>query len=452
MKEKKKVILISPRNVAWTGAVTLPLNLAYLASSLEQEGHEVKCADMRINPNADIQEEIRDFDVVGISSCTPSIKETWRIAKVAKKEGKTVILGGPHPTALPEESLQKSYVDIVVRGEGEETIKEVCREVDLKNIKGISFKKNNRIVHNEARSLIKDLDLIPFPARHLFDLKKYHAALHKNKIIGDILTSRGCPYGCNFCFKAIFGRLYRVRSPKNVIAEWKQMLDMGIEEIGILDDNFAVDQKRSIKICDEIKKQKLVVDWSATGGIRVDNVSRELLKAMKSSGCYRICLGAESGSQYILDKNCKGIKLEQVKNAVRLAKEFDLETVLFFIIGNLYEDEKTMQMTIDFAKELNPDYVQFTVATPYPGTTLYDIVKREGKLLVKNWEEYGSYEGKAYFEHEYLKGETVERMYRKAYRDFYLRPRTALKYIRDGRFEILQGFRFLLSQYLSKKP
>lgn len=446
----KKVLLISPKNIAWTGAVTLPLNLAYLASSLEQDGHEVKCVDMRLDPGVDIRSEMTNADVVGISSCTPSIKEAWRLAGLAKREGKLSILGGPHPTALPNESLQNSRADIIVRSEGEETIREICRDVNLKKIKGISFRRGSRVVHNQPRPLIKDLNSLPFPARHLFDLKRYHSALHKKRIVGDILTSRGCPYGCNFCFKAIFGRQYRTRSPSNVVAEWKQMLDMGIEEIGMLDDNFAVDKKRAIKICEEIKKQKLVVDWSATGGIRVDSVSRDLLKAMKDAGCYRICLGAESGSQDVLDRNCKGIRLEQIRNAMKLVKEFGFETVLFFIIGNLYEDEKTMQKTIDFAKEMDPDYVQFTVATPYPGTALYDIVKREGRFLVNDWEKYGSYEGKAYFEHGNLKKGVVEKMYIKAYRDFYLRPRRALKYIREGRVEVLQGLRFLLSQYLFK--
>jgi len=444
MNEKKKVLLISPRNVAWTGAVTLPLNLAYLASSLEQEEHEVKCVDMRINPDIDIRKEIRDFDIVGISSCTPSIKEAWRIAEAAKKEDKTVILGGPHPSALPEESLQKSYVDIVVRGEGEETIKKICRGADLKDIKGISFKKNNRIIHNESRPLIKDLDLIPFPARHLFDLKKYHSALHKNRIIGDILTSRGCPCNCNFCYKAIFGRFYRMRTPENVIQEWKEIIDMGIEEISLMDDNFSVDQERASKICNMIMDKGLKIDWNATGGLRVDCVSKNLLAIMKKSGCYRIAFGAESGSQFILDKIGKNIKIRQIKNAVKLAKKIGLEITLFFIIGNLYENEKTMQQTIDFAKELDPDYVQFTVATPYPGTQLYDAVKKEGKLLVTNWEEYGSYEGKAYFEHNELTKELVERMYRKAYKEYYLRPKIMLRYLKKHRLSILNGLRFLV--------
>jgi len=439
-----KIVLITPKNPIWTGAVTLPLNLAYLAAVLEMDSHKVECIDMCINPNKNIKNHIENCDFVGISSCTPSIKEAWKLAKIAKECGKTVILGGPHPSAMPEESLRKKFIDIIVRGEGEETIKEICSNKKLRNILGISYKNNGKIIHNPPRPFIKNLDSLPFPARHLFDLKKYHSELHRNKIIGDILTSRGCPYNCNFCYKAVFGRVYRVRSPENVVQEWKEMIDMGIKEIGIIDDNFSVNWERAIKICNMIINQGLRIDWSATGGLRVDSVSKKLLLIMKKSGCYRIAFGAESGSQFILDKMGKNCTLGQIRNAVSLAKEVGLEVVLFFMIGNLYENEKTVQQTIDFAKELDSDYVQFTVATPYPGTQLYKTIKREGKFLVKNWEEYGSYEGKAYFEHNEINKNFVEKMYRKAYREFYLRPKIILRYLKKRNLGILKGLRFLI--------
>lgn len=439
----KKVLLINPRNLAWTGAVTLPLNLAYLASSLRQAGHEVKCLDMRIDQNADVQKICGGFDIVGISSCTPSIKEAWRIAGIVKKEGKTVVLGGPHPSAMPEESLQKEAVDIVARGEGEETIKEICKEEDLNKIKGISFKMDGRILHNADRPFIQNLDDLPFPARDMFDLKKYHSDFHKNKIIGDILTSRGCPCNCNFCYKSIFGRFYRMRSPENIIQEWKEMIDMGIEEINIMDDNFSVNQERAIRVCNMIIDKELKIDWNATGGLRVDSISKELLTVMKKSGCYRVAFGAESGSQGILDKIGKNIKLEQIENAVKLSKEVGIEVTLFFIIGNLYENERTIQKTINFAKKLDPDYVQFTVATPYPGTRLYETVKKEGKILVDDWERFGSYEGKAYFEHGELTKELVESMYKKAYKEYYMRPKIILRYLKKHKLDAFKGLRFL---------
>lgn len=439
-----KVILVNPKNVAWTGALTLPLGLAYVASSLEQDKHEVKCLDLNTNPNADVKKEIESFDVVGIPAATPSIKEAWKIAEIAKNAGKKVVLGGPHPTAMPNESLETGFVDFVVRNEGEETMKKICKGMNPKDILGLSYKEKGKIVENPQAPFIENIDALPFPARHLFDLKRYHSEFHKNKIIGDILTSRGCPYNCNFCFKAVFGRKYRMRSPENVVEEWGRMLEMGVEEIGIVDDNFNVNKQRAIKICNMIIEQDLKVDWGCTGGLRVDSASKDLFEAMRKAGCYRIALGVESGDQDVLNKVVgKGITLDQVRNAVKLAKEVGFETTLFFIIGNLYETEKTMQKTIDFAKELDPNFVQFTIATPYPGSQLYDTVKKEGKFLTTKWEEFGSYEGKAYFEHNGLKKELVEKMYKKAYWNYYVRPKIILRYLMKGDFSIIKGIRFL---------
>ncbi|MFH1228888.1 MAG: radical SAM protein [Candidatus Aenigmatarchaeota archaeon] len=439
-----KIALVSPKLMVWTGSVPLPLNLAYLASAVQQDGHEVKCLDLRIEPGMNVKEQIKDCDIVGISSCTPSIKEAWKVAEIAKGCGKTVILGGPHPTAMPDESLGKDCVDIVVRNEGEETLREICKGVSLSKISGISFRKDGKIVNNPTRPYIEDLDSLPFPARKLFDLTRYHSSFHKKKIMGDIMTSRGCPYNCNFCFKAIFGRDYRMRSARNVVAEWKEMIGMGIEEIGIVDDNFNIDKKRTIDICSMIIEQNLKVEWGCTGGIRVDTASKESFDAMRKAGCYRVAFGVESGDQDILNKVvCKGITLDQVRSAVKLAKEAGFETTLFFVMGNITETEKTMQKTIDFAKELDPDFVQFTIATPYPGSQLYETVKKEGKLFVDDWEDFGSYTGKAYFEHGDLKRELVERMYKKAYRSYYLRPRIMLKHVMKGRLDTLKGLRFL---------
>ncbi|MFH1473787.1 MAG: radical SAM protein [Candidatus Aenigmatarchaeota archaeon] len=438
-----EILLVMPKNPVFAGSNTLPVGMAYLASSLEKEGHEVECLDFRVEQNKNMRNVVKDFDLIGISSCTPSIREAWKLASIAKRYGKPVVLGGPHPSALPIESLKNKSVDIIVRGEGEETFKEICNGKKKKDILGISYKKGKRIVHNPNRPFIKDLDSLPFPARHLFKFREYRSEFHRHNVVGDILTSRGCPFNCNFCYKAVFGRQYRVRSAKNVVREWKDIINMGYEEIGIIDDNFSVDQKRAIDICNMITKQKLNVDWTATNGLRVDSVSADLFKAMKKSGCYRIALGVESGSQYILDKIGKCTNLKLIRNAVKLAKKFNFETYLFFMIGNLYETEETVRKTIEFAKELEGDYTQFTVATPYPGTRMYDIIKKEGEFLVNDWEKFGSYENRAYFEHGGINAGFVEKMYKKAYREYYLRPRIMWKYLKKHNFGILKGLRFL---------
>lgn len=442
--ETMKLLLINPKNVAWSsGTATLPVGLAYLASTLEQDSHEVRCIDMQVESRIDIQNEIKKYEIIGISSCTPSIKEAWNLARLAKEQNKLVILGGPHPTVLPEESLEKHYVDIIVRGEGEETIREICAGINLEKIPGISYKKNGKFIHNPQRQPIEYLDKLPFPARHLFNLKKYNSEFHKKKIVGNIFTSRGCPYNCSFCSNAVFGREYRMRTPENVIKEWKEMIRMEIEEINVADDNFTANPKRAITICNMLIDQGLNIPWTASGGLRVDSISKELLQVMKKSGCYRVALGAESGSQIILDKIGKRIKLQQIRDAVKICKEVGLETTVFFMIGNLGESEESMQMTINFAKELEPDFVQFTIAVPYPGSILYDSIKKYGKFLITDWEEYSSYEGKAYFEYGEMSKELVEKMFKKAYRDYYVRPKIIIKYLLKYNFKILKGLKFL---------
>ncbi|MFH0948010.1 MAG: radical SAM protein [Elusimicrobiota bacterium] len=436
-----KVLLINPKETVWSGGTSsIPLGLAYLASSLKQDDHEIRCIDMHVEQNINLSDEIRKCDIVGISACTSTVKPAWGIAAVAKGLNKTVILGGPHPTILPEESIEKGNADIVVRGEGEETIRDICAGKILENIPGITFRKKGETINTPDRPLIKDIDTIPFPDRGLFKLNGYKSQFHKKNAVTTIFTSRGCPCLCNFCCRITFGTTYRMRTPENVISEWQNILNSGIEEIHINDDNFSAVPSRAIEICRLIIEKGLVIPWTASGGLRVDRVSKELLEIMKKSGCYRVSLGAESGSQNILDVVGKKISLQQIKSAVKMCKETGIETLVFFMIGNLGESEKTMQSTIDFAKELDPDFAQFTIAVPYPGTDLYDYVKKNGKMLVTEWEEFGSYTGKAYFECETVTKDLIESMFKKAYRSYYMRPKIALKLLSKYKFRILKGF------------
>jgi radical SAM superfamily enzyme YgiQ (UPF0313 family) len=436
-----RILLIMPRShKIFTPAEKIPLGIAYIASTLEKEGHAVKCADMSLDSTIPIERYMEEAELIGISCNTPNVKEGWRLAEIAKEKGKTVIFGGPHPTALPEETLQNG-ADIIVRGEGEITMKEICEGKKLENILGISFKHNGHIIHNQNRPFIQDLDSLPFPARHLFNYRKYRVNLHRHSYSEELMTSRGCPFGCNFCQKVIFGRNWRFRSPKNVVEEWKLLLnEFGYEELGMADDNFTADPNRAKKICQMIIDQNSITDWTTLNGIRVDTASKDLFEIMKKSGCYRVAFGVEAGSQDMLEKINKKITLEQVRNAVKLAKETGFETVLFFMVGNLYETEKTVQKTIDFAKELDPDYAQFNIAAPYPATELYEVIKKEGKFLITDWDAYGSFETRNYFEHGQIKGDFAARMQKKAYRTFYFRPKIILRTLRRDGTDSIKNF------------
>jgi len=433
-----KILFVVPNaEIKVAASQVLPLGLAYLASTLIEEGHDVKILDKRIEKNGKIKD---NFDLVGITATTPLITKAWEISKEAKEFNPNcqVVLGGPHPTVLPEESLQQDSVDIIVRGEGEDTIKEVCKNIEknktLKDVKGISYKENGKIIHNPDRSFIEDLDKISFPKRELFNLKKYQPIqplLTTRKSL-NIITSRGCPYNCNFCYKGIFGCKYRMRSVSNLIEEWRLLVEnFKVEEIGIQDDLFNFDKKRVIEFCRELIKEGLDVPWCTPNGIRVNYVDREVLSVMKRAGCYRIAYGIENGNQDMLNMMGKGITLQQVRDATRIAKTVGLKIAGSFILGNAGENVSTMMQTINFACSLPIDYALFNIATPYPGTRLFELVKTNGKILVKSWEEYSAIEGKCYFEYGNLKKDIVENMFRYAYRRFYLRSNNITKNIID---------------------
>ena len=437
-----KTILINPKHAEW--ARTLPLGIAYIASVLEKSGLPIDIIDMNVHRMdlTGLKDELikRDANIVGITSTTPQIRLSWEIAKLAKQINPNckVVLGGVHPTSLPEESLSTPYVDFVVRGEGEVTFLDLIRALggngNLKNVKGLSFETGGKITHNPSRPFIGNLDSISFPARHLFPFPEaYRSPMLERKLFADIITSRGCPGSCIFCNKSIFGNTFRARSPENVVDEIELLVgEYGVGEIHIADDTFTFDIERAMRICDLIIERNLDIAWSCSNGIRVDCVNRELLTKMKEAGCYRVSFGVESGSDEVLRRIGKRITLQQARSACEIANDVGLTTIAFYMLGNYGENRETMEKTIAFAKSLNTDYAQFTIATPFPGTALYKLVEKHGKILTKDWERYGIYE-EPLFETRDLTKELVAEMYRKAYREFYFRPTYMLRRVKNIR-------------------
>jgi anaerobic magnesium-protoporphyrin IX monomethyl ester cyclase len=432
-----KVTLVNPPTKGWSvsKAKTVPLGLAYIASYLEKAGCKVRIIDLNISGNKKLEE---NSDIVGITATTPVIYEALEVAKQAKGRGAITVLGGPHPTSLPDESLNSPFVDYVVRGEGESAMKELCDAIaigrDIKDVKGISYKKNGHIIHNPLRPYIHDLDELPFPAYHLFPpLNKYtnpSPLLGTESPSASMVTSRGCPYNCIFCYKGTYGRKWRARSPKNVLAEWEYLVkELGVKEICIEDDAFNINIQRSIEICQLIIDKNLIIPWSTPSGIRANLVNKNLLTKMKESGCYRVAFGVEVGTQEMLKRIDKGLTLEQIRNAFRLCAEVGLETVAFFMMGNPGDTEESMEATIKFAKELNPDYAQFNSTTPYPGTRLFDLIKKDGKLLVTDWSSYSVHTKTGFFEYGKINQELIQKMVKRAYRSFYLRPQYVARMI-----------------------
>jgi anaerobic magnesium-protoporphyrin IX monomethyl ester cyclase len=442
-----RILLVSPKSSVWNSRRHVHMGLGYLAGALLEAGYEdLVLFDAEVEDEALASHLEREhYDIVGISSPTPLIYETWEAAALAKAQGAVTVLGGPHPTLMPDESMRRPEVDMVVRGEAEDTLVEIVRALEVDGsreagfsddswgaISGLSYRKpGGEVVYNPARPLRKDIEEIPWPAYHLFKIERYTNlqpltdGLDPKARSFTLVTSRGCPYQCIYCSKPITGNTWRARSPEDVVAEWRYLVEeMGATEIGITDDVWNLKLDRAKQICRLLIDQGLThVPWVTIHGMRADSTDQELFHLMKQAGCKRVGFGVESGNQSVLDSIKKRQTLEDVRRAFREAKAAGLETMGFFIFGLPADTEETMEDTIQFALELDPDLANFMIAAPYPGTELWEIAQRDGKLFSMDWRDYAIHDEKARYELPTLPAELVERKWHEAYRRFYLRPR-----------------------------
>ena len=416
----------------------IPLGLAYLGAVAEKAGHQVTIIDCQAERltyeafSARITQT--PSDVVGVTATTLLYKSAMKLITIAKQAHPQAItmLGGSHGTFWDENALNEyPSLDIVVRREGEQTfielLEKLLTQANLANVLGITYRNGDKIVRNADRPFIEDLDSIPFPAHHLMPLESLK---RDGKILFPLISSRGCVFWCDFCSTVrMFGRGYRMRSPKNVVDEMQLIHDKyGVKQVTFYDDAFTVDRNRVLKICEELHSRKLDMMWDC--GTRVDMVDRELMKTMRSAGCFAVWLGVESGSEAILGAMNKRIKLDQTRLAYKTAHEVGLMTIANVVLGFPGETEKTARETIRFVKELNPDDVGFYVATPYPGTPMYEEVKKNGWLRVTDFDRYDT--AGPTFETPSLSMETLAKLRYKAYQDFYLRPSYVLRMMRKG--------------------
>jgi radical SAM superfamily enzyme YgiQ (UPF0313 family) len=299
-------------------------------------------------------------------------------------------------------------------------------------IRGVSWRTaDGEVRHNPLRPLRKDIEGIPWPAYHLFKIERYTNlqpltdGLDPHARAYTLVTSRGCPYQCVYCSKPITGTTWRPRSPEDVVAEWRMLVrDLRATEIGITDDVWNLRPDRAKAICRLLIAEGLsTVPWVTIHGMRADHTDEELFRLMKQAGCKRVGFGVESGNQAVLDSIKKHQKLEDVRQAFRAARAAGLQTMGFFIFGLPADTEATMDDTIRFALELDPDLANFMIAAPYPGTELWEIARRDGRLFSQNWRDYAIHDEKARYELPGLPAELVEKKWHEAYRRFYLRPR-----------------------------
>lgn len=399
--------------------LTEPLGLLSLASYLDSLLHEkvkIKILDLfalgyeqclkngtlyikGISPKYEILRHLNKFNpnIVGITcNFTAYAEDSLEVAKIIKESfPKTfMVMGGAHAT-MEANSILKNHIhiDCIVRGEGEQTFYELVNAMRnntyLEHIKGISYRdKNNNIISNADRELLENLDLLPVIDRKYIDIERYKKItccalpFTKNNPVATIMTTRGCPFNCIFCStKIMWRRLWRARSPKNVIKEIEYLVnELGYKEIAIQDDQFVLDVKRVHEICDYIIQKKLNISLSIPSGTSIWLVDGDLLKKMKKAGFYRLCFPVETGNQNTLKFIRKPVNLAKVKETIKMANKLGYWTQGNFIIGFPYETKEEIEETIKYAYNSGLDYVIFFIAKPYAGSEMYDIFKKENLL------------------------------------------------------------------------
>jgi radical SAM superfamily enzyme YgiQ (UPF0313 family) len=392
-----------------------------LAAILRQNNFSVNICDLvvenvRVENFTEVVKKEKP-DMVGVSVPTNSYKNAIRIAKAVKDcdNEVPVVFGGPHPTALPHESLRDG-ADIVVIGEGEYTIVELAKslikdEFPLEDVHGISFKKE-RIMDNPPRELIADLDELPFPDLEALKIENYY-------VPGGVISGRGCPFRCVFCSgRKVFGGKYRFRSPENVFEEIKILNEKyKLHELHFMDDTLTAVLKRIEKLCDLILKEKMdIIWWCET---RVDSVTRELLEKMAKAGCKAMQYGIESGDNRVLRDIKKGITVEMVEKAVKLAFEAGILVDCSFMIGHSTDTIESIENTAKLEKKLVMEYYTVpitSISTPFPGTDLYECADELGiKIRSKDWDKYSFLE--AVYDTKYLTAEQIAALWQKVKRE-----------------------------------
>jgi anaerobic magnesium-protoporphyrin IX monomethyl ester cyclase len=391
--------------------------------------------------------------VVGISGqTTPSISDVYQTARLVKNHNPAilVVVGGAHVTFQDEQVLSVCpEIDVVIRGEGEVTmsvlLKQISEQKDYDNIPGTTIRRGSKIIRNLDRLYIANLDDLPFPDYEVLKLPYYFP---RGKRIAPMITSRGCPYQCTFCSSSrITGKRWRGRSPDNVLQEIKLLHDTyGVEDVTFIDDLFTFDYRRVEKICSLMIQDVDDIGWTCSS--RADIMARhpEIADWLKKAGCHTLYVGAESGSQRILNKIKKGIRLDQIVSTVKRAKKVGLEVILSFILGIPGETKEDIRSTIDFACRLDPDLAQFTICTPYPGTPMYDEAIENDWLIETDWSKFTVLE--PVMDLPGLSQDVIKQQLRRAYYRFYTRPCFIWRQLRMKNLDIFKvAIRSILNRY-----
>ncbi len=409
-----------------------PLGTLYVAAVLRQAGHEVIFVNGAFKRHEQLLSDIHSFNphFIGIYSTTFGWNKAKITATALREMLKNVFIcaGGPYPIALQEKCLQDAghLFDAIVTGEGEQTCLEMIARLEsnkgLQGVYGVAYREKGVIVKNPPRPLMEDLDALPFPARNLLGDSMLYIpppATYKRKPVAVLMTSRGCNKKCIYCFQIDKHREkgIRFRTVDNVLSEIEHCLALGYKEIKFIDDTFAADYDRAMKIAQEIKRRKLDFTWFVSAC--VNQVDKPLLQAFRDAGCWAILFGAESGVQKNLNTIRKGTNLDQIHKAVKAAQEVGIRVSTPFMFGIPGETFKEGLQTIDFALDLNPDIANFHAITPFPGTELYDNLDQYGTMS-EDLSDF-TYQGAAFVPFTMTREEILQ-LRQIAFRRFYSRP------------------------------
>lgn len=404
-----------------------PTDLMYLAAIAEQCGYEAMIRDYSQGGNfeVDLKEFQPDFLVANIA--TPTFQSDMMAIKLAKDINPsicTIVKGAPFLTYNTNTIYENPFIDYVIIGEAEFTLKDILEGVPNNEILGICYRENFQPIKNEKRPFIENLDELPFPARHLVDNSIYRRP-DNGKVQAVVKVARGCPFHCFFCLATpVSGAKVRKRSPENIVAELKECVEKyNIRNFLFWSDIFNLDREWTLELCKKIIESGLKITWSSN--TRADTMDDEMAKMMYKSGCRLVSIGVESGSQKMLDKIGKKITLDNIRNTVKILKKNKIKIYNYFVIGLPWETEETVEETIKFAIELDSNFISFYTATPLPGTK-YFAYAMLNKLVEGNLDFRSAYY-EPVVRSESLSKERIFELHKQAVKRFYLRPKFIFK-------------------------
>lgn len=455
-----RILLLKPYNLS--DHIQPSLGLGYLAASV-RDNNEVRildCIKERIDiPKLEKIVRAGRFDLIGLQCYTFDIKFVKSALDMIKAidKGIVTVIGGPHPSAEPEETMHYfgKELDFAFRGEAEKGFRYLTEYLDgkrkgLLDIPGLVWRDKGSVRMNES-FFEQDLDSIGMVAWDLIRPDTYpesqHGAFYKKFPIAPIMLTRGCPYDCTFCAgKVISGRRHRKRSIPNAINEVKLLYhEYGIREFHIIDDNFTLDKGYAKGFLNELESLRLDISWALPNGIRMENLDAEFLGQMKRTGLYLVSLGIESGSDRVLGLMKKRLDVDRIREKVKLIADSGLDAAGFFILGFPGETKSEIERTIRFSMELGLMRANFFTYLPFPGTESYTDLKKSGELNKVNWNKF--YFSKAAYSPSGITNKELRWLQRKAFLRFYFRPKVLLKNLSGIRS--FRHFKFLFKRFLN---